>query len=117
MSVAARAAAANTYDLFDLPAGTVILGAFLTVLEPANAALLIDVGVTGVDVDGLIDGADMTAAAGTSYRMVAGTETMLVGTVGGNAGAAAITVSALQSAATVYTAGKFTVTLIVAGIQ
>lgn len=117
VELASRANAANVYDLFDLPAGTVVLGGHLTVIEPANTTMSIDVGITGTDTDCYIDGCDVTAAAGTNYKMVAGTEAYFVGTVGGNSLASATTVSALQTATTVLTAGKFVVSLIVAGIN
>lgn len=58
-------AAADTMDLFFVPAGTLVMGAKLEVLTADSAATTADLGVTGGTVDSLINGAAMNSTGVT----------------------------------------------------
>ena len=63
--------AADTFNLFKLPAGVVVLGAFIEITESAGETCTVDVGITGTDVDEFIDGVNMNQVAGTlAYQAV-----------------------------------------------
>lgn len=59
-------AAADTMDLFVVPAGTLVLGAKLEMLTADSAATTADLGVTGGTVDLFINGAAMNALGVTT---------------------------------------------------
>lgn len=72
-SVAANNMAVNdTMQLFDLPAGLLVLGTKVEVLTAEGGAATCDIGVTGGDVDKYIDGANLNSA-GTVMSGDAGT--------------------------------------------
>lgn len=55
--------ATDTMQLFDLPAGLLVMGAKVETLTVQGAACTADLGLTGGNVDEYIDGADLNAAA------------------------------------------------------
>lgn len=63
-SVAANnMAASDTMQLFDLPAGLMVLGCKVETLTVQGAVCTADLGLTGGNVDEYIDGANLNAAA------------------------------------------------------
>lgn len=94
--------AADTFQLFTVPAGSVPLAAAIEIIEDAGETCTIDVGITGGDVDGLIDGADLNQAAGTA---VGGAGDDLCTAIA----AAETTYHALAVTGSTYAAGKFRV--------
>lgn len=58
-------AAADTMDLFDMPAGLLVCGAKVEVLTAEGSAVTADLGITGGDVDAYIDGANLNATGVT----------------------------------------------------
>lgn len=67
-------AAADVYDLVRVPAGSVVLGAYLQKTEAfagTSTDLTLDFGVTGGDVDAFVDGWDYDAAALGSHAPLA----------------------------------------------
>lgn len=65
-SVAAnQMAGSDTMQLFDLPAGLLVLGAKVEVLTAQGAVCTADLGLTGGNVDEYIDGADLNATGVT----------------------------------------------------
>lgn len=95
--------AADTVDLITLPAGSTVLSANAVVTTAGGGACTVDIGVTGGDVDGILDGIDMNNTAGT----VTGTPGALVG----ETYVAETTLSALAITAAL---GKFSLFLVVA---
>ncbi len=85
-------AAADTMDLFVVPAGTLVLGAKLEMLTADGAATTADLGVTGGVVDALINGAAMNALGVTMSGSAA---TGGMGAIGGTYFAADTTISLL----------------------
>ena len=57
--------AAASYALFDVPEGHMNLSTVVEVLTAEGGTATIDIGITGGDVDCLIDGADLNGTAGT----------------------------------------------------
>lgn len=51
----------DTMLILKIPAGIVLMGAVVQTLVVEGAAAVVDVGITGGDVDGYIDGADVNA--------------------------------------------------------
>ena len=59
-------------QLMDLPADSMIIGGCIETLEASgNAQVTFDVGITGVDVDSLVDGGVSNAAAAVQFTLVA----------------------------------------------
>lgn len=59
--------AAASYALFDIPEGRVHLSTVVEVLTAEGGTATADIGITGGDVDNLIDGVNLNATAGTIY--------------------------------------------------
>jgi hypothetical protein len=100
--------AADTFDLFTTPAGACPLSCVVEITETSGETCTIDVGETGGDVDGLVDGVDMEGAAGTFSP--GGTIAALLGT---NV-LAETTWSILAVTGSTYAAGKCKVHLVYA---
>lgn len=99
-------AAADVIQALDIPVGTVIIAAGLKVItaQTGSAALTLDVGITGGDVDNFVDGFDLVAAAAGDYS-VTPTAFAVV-----NVGATADTLDVLiASLTTTNTGGTFEV--------
>jgi len=60
-------AANDTLDIFRLPKGTLVKRVCCRLVQAEGATCTIDVGITGADTDGFLDGSDMNGAAGTVY--------------------------------------------------
>jgi hypothetical protein len=59
-------------QLIDLPADTMIVGGCLETLEASgNAQITYDIGITGGDVDGLVDGGVSNTAAAVQFTLKA----------------------------------------------
>ena len=54
-------------DIFHFPKGTLVKRVCARIVTPEGGTLTIDVGVTGADADGFLDGSDMNGSAGTVY--------------------------------------------------
>jgi len=91
-------ASGESHALFDIPKGLVHLSTAVEVLTAEGGAATADIGVTGTDVDSLIDGVDLNASAGTLWQS-------------GNAGTAEVN-SILGSAAGYITAADVTFSLL-----
>ena len=66
-SVAANNMTSGTsHALFDLPAGLIHMATYVDPITLEGGTATIDIGVTGTDVDSLIDGADLNSA--TTWR-------------------------------------------------
>lgn len=74
--------AAASYALFDVPEGHLHLGTTLEVVTAEGGAATVDIGITGGDVDCLLDGADVNGTAGTFTSSVAAAHG-IGGTTGG----------------------------------
>ncbi|HFD86864.1 MAG TPA: hypothetical protein ENJ35_04215 [Gammaproteobacteria bacterium] len=57
--------AAASYALFDVPEGHMHLSTVVEVLTAEGGTATADIGITGGDVDALIDGVDLNGTAGT----------------------------------------------------
>lgn len=57
----------DTLDLFLLPKGTLVKRVCCRLVTAEGGTCTIDVGVTGADTDGFLDGSDMNGTAGTVY--------------------------------------------------
>lgn len=67
-------------QLFDIPAGTVVHHIVADVLVAEGAAATVDVGITGVDADGFLDGLSVNSvamSASTPPALVEGTPNTL----------------------------------------
>lgn len=97
-------AAADVIEAIEVPAGSVILNAGIEVtaaLVGEAADTRLDLGVTGVDADVFVDGADLTASVAGAYAQNAAAYQPVV------IGAAADTIDLLvQASTTPPTAGK-----------
>lgn len=97
-------AAADVIEVISVPAGTVILNAGIEVTEAfagENADTRLDLGVTGIDADVFVDGADLTSAVAGAYAQNAAAYQPVV------IGASADTIDLLiQASTTPPTSGK-----------
>jgi hypothetical protein len=99
---------AATYDLFKIPAGSVVLGCIVEITENAGESCSCSVGITGTSTGAFAEGVNLSQAAGT---LVAGggsyitTPTFLT---------ASTEVTLLTTTGTTYAAGKGRVHLLVA---
>lgn len=59
--------AAASYAMFDVPEGHLHVSTMVEILTAEGGVATADLGITGGDVDCLIDGVDLNAAAGTLY--------------------------------------------------
>jgi hypothetical protein len=100
--------AADTFTLFTIPTLHKPISCIIKVVEDAGETCTVDVGITGGDVDGLVDGADLNQAAGTIISG-AGDDLAL-----GVENAAATTYSVLGVTGSTYAAGQIQVTLVYA---
>lgn len=100
--------AADTFDLFDLPNGSMVLSVAVEITESAGETCTIDIGVTGGDVDGFVNEINMNQTAGTVD--VSGAAGALMGTQL----FAETMVSILTVTGTTYAAGKCVVYMVVA---
>lgn len=114
VDLAGHVGTTDTIDIFDLKAGMSVLAASFTVVQATGVTCTMDVGISGGDDDGYIAAANANGTAGTS---TAGTGALLVGTVGGNVLAADSTVRCVSNTGATFTAGRFFVTLVVAGLD
>jgi len=62
---------AVSFALFDVPEGHMHLGTTLEVITAEGGTGTVDIGITGGDVDCLLDGADVNGTAGTFTSSVA----------------------------------------------
>jgi hypothetical protein len=95
--------AADTYDLFYIPHLHKPISAAIKIFEDAGETCTIDVGITGGDVDGIVDGADMNQAAETIVAGAGDDLSLAVETAAGTM------YSALAVTGSTYAAGKFQV--------
>lgn len=95
----------DTWDLWDLPAGSTVLAASAVVLEKAGETATFHVGHAG-DADGYIVGFNCNQDAGSYAR---GQGALLVGSQEN-----ARTVQVTIASGSTFAAGKFQVTLVVA---
>lgn len=102
--------AGDTYDLFTIPANCKIISGLIEVVEDAGETCTLDIGVTGGDTDGLVDGADLNQAAGT--LIVAGGDDL--STVGAVENTSDQLVTILVATGTTLAAGKLRFTLVYA---
>ncbi|HIG58660.1 MAG TPA: hypothetical protein EYQ21_04575 [Flavobacteriales bacterium] len=62
----------DVVQLMDLPADSMIIGGCIETLEASgNAQITYDVGITGTDVDSLVDGGGSNAAAAVQFNLKA----------------------------------------------
>ena len=100
--------AADTFALFTIPALSKPISCILKIVEDSGETCTLDIGISGVDVDGLMDGVDMNQAAGTIVSG-SGDDMPLAAEV-----AADTLITALAVTGSTYAAGKFQVTLVYA---
>jgi hypothetical protein len=98
----------DVIDLFTIPANSKVLSCLIKVVEDAGETCTIDIGVTGGDTDGLVDGADLNQAAGT---LIAGAGDDMPLAVENSADQK---VSALLATGSTFAAGKFQFTIVYA---
>ena len=73
---------AASFALFDVPEGHIHLGTTVEVLTAEGGTATADIGITGGDVDCLLDGVDLNGTAGTFTSSVAAAHG-IGGTTGG----------------------------------
>lgn len=76
---------ADTLGLLELPAGTLVMGVHVNVITAEGATLTADIGITGTDADGWVDGVDLNATGWTAgvQALTEGTPNTLTGFTGG----------------------------------
>jgi len=82
IDTAAQNLAAASYALFDVPEGHKHITTVIEVLTAEGGTATADIGITGGDVDCLIDGVDLNATAGTLYASGAATTAEVHGPTG-----------------------------------
>jgi hypothetical protein len=111
-------AGADTFNVFDLKAGTVVLASWVTIVELPNEACDVILGTTGVDANGLMEAQELytSRTAGASYP---GFGTLLGHSVGGvdEPGTTVLIDATTANVGGALTSGKLRFTLVCAGGQ
>lgn len=110
IDIGAVGAVLDTFELFTVPKGCTPIAAYVEIVESAGEAATLDIGVTGGDTDGILDGVDINNDAGTVIQTAVGDDI-----TGSTIFTAATTISALIATGfAAATAGKFRLHLVVA---